>query len=181
MTNTTKESKKQEAPYKVYIHKNKINGKRYIGLTKKKRAKDRWMNGEGYKGQSLFYNAIKKYGWNNFTHRIVYKNLTKEEAAQKEIELIEKYNTTNTLYGYNIDKGGFDNKERIKRMHSGRDLKDSPIVITSFLNGNELYFRNIDEAAEKTGLDKKYIKDCCNKIIINKNYDIAYARKGAYK
>ena len=48
-----------ECNYKVYMHKNKINGKIYIGQTCQEPER-RWMNGEGYKTQSLFYNAIKK-------------------------------------------------------------------------------------------------------------------------
>ena len=36
--------------YYVYIHKNKINGKIYVGQTCKKEANDRWRNGKGYSG-----------------------------------------------------------------------------------------------------------------------------------
>jgi hypothetical protein len=181
MTNTIKEQEKQETTYKVYIHRNKINNKRYIGITKKN-TKQRWRNGEGYKNQSLFYNAIKKYGWDNFTHKVVFKNLTKEEAAEKEKELIKKYNSNNSLYGYNVEKGGFDiDKEKIERLHRGQIRKKSKIVITSFLNNNQIIFDNVEEASNKTGLDRQYIIDCCNKIIINKYYDIAYLNKKAYR
>ena len=41
----------------------------------------------------------------------MYKELTKERAEQKEIELIAKYKTNNRQYGYNIEKGGSLNKE----------------------------------------------------------------------
>ena len=105
MTNTTKEQEKQETTYKVYIHRNKINNKRYIGITKKK-VKQRWNKGEGYKSQRLFYNAIKKYGWNNIQHKILFENLTKEEACKKEQNLIASYKSNYTEYGYNIANGG---------------------------------------------------------------------------
>ena len=63
------------------------------------------------KNQRKMYNAIKKYGWENIKHKILFEGLTKEEAEQKEIELIKQYNLTNDKYGYNIEKGGNLNKE----------------------------------------------------------------------
>lgn len=51
-------------------------------------------------------NAIKKYGWHNIRHEILFEGLTKEEAELKEIELIAYYNSNNIKFGYNIEKGG---------------------------------------------------------------------------
>lgn len=94
----------EEKTWCVYMHTNKSNDKKYIGISSN--VKRRWSNnGFEYKTQ-LFGNAINKYGWDGFEHIVLYQNLTKEEACQKEIELIKKYNTTNHLYGYNISSGG---------------------------------------------------------------------------
>ena len=90
--------------YIVYEHISPSN-KRYIGITCQT-PEQRWRNGEGYKGSTAFYNAIKKYKWENFQHNILYVDLTSEEAMQKEKELILKYQTTNKKYGYNILSGG---------------------------------------------------------------------------
>lgn len=51
-----------------------------------------------------FYNAIKKYGWDNFTHEVVYSNLNKQAADKLEKELIHKYNSIEE--GYNLKEGG---------------------------------------------------------------------------
>lgn len=90
--------------YTVYMHICP-NGKKYIGITMQELNK-RWHYGHGYKSCLLFDKAIKKYGWNNIEHKILFTNLTKVEAEQKEIELISKYKTTNSRYGYNIENGG---------------------------------------------------------------------------
>ena len=110
--------------YKVYMHV-APNGKKYIGITKLD-LKARWQNGKGYKSNILFYRAINKYGWENINHILLFKNMTKEEAEKKEIELIKKLNTTNTKYGYNIEKGGNHvgkvsekTKEKLRISHLG--------------------------------------------------------------
>lgn len=90
--------------YTVYMHTNIANGKRYIGITTQD-TKKRWKYGNGYKNQ-LFYRAIKKYGWENFKHDILFTNLTKSQAEAKEIELIAQYKSNSPKYGYNTDNGG---------------------------------------------------------------------------
>ena len=92
--------------YFVYQHKNLLNNKRYIGLTKRL-PKIRWgSNGCNYKNTPRFWSAIKKYGWDGFSHEILYSGLTKEEACSLEIKLIHEYDTTNKNFGYNITEGG---------------------------------------------------------------------------
>lgn len=99
----------QEKKWCVYKHTNKINGKVYIGQTCQN-PEDRWQNGEGYKTCPRFYNAIQKYGWDNFVHEILYKNLTLDEANKKEIDLIKEFQSTNDKFGYNIQDGGKNSK-----------------------------------------------------------------------
>ena len=99
--------------YIVYVHICP-NNKKYIGITCKK-PEYRWGNGKGYKNNDHFYKAIQKYGWNNIQHIILFENLTKEEAEQKEIELISKYDTTNRKYGYNNENGGHSVNKMSKR------------------------------------------------------------------
>lgn len=91
--------------YILYCHTNKVNGKKYIGITSTKPEK-RWQNGKGYCHNSYFYSAIQKYGWDSFSHEIWYTDLTVAEANELEIAMIEKYNSANREFGYNIDLGG---------------------------------------------------------------------------
>lgn len=90
--------------YTVYKH-TAPNGKVYIGITGRKPEK-RWDNGNGYKGNEHFYRAIRKYTWKNFKHDILETGLTKEQACDKEIELIAYYDSTNPDKGYNHSIGG---------------------------------------------------------------------------
>ena len=92
--------------YTVYQHKNKINGKIYIGITSQK-PEQRWgSQGCNYKSSPHFYSAIQKYGWNNFEHNILFTGLTKEQACLKEQELIKEYDLMNREFGYNSTSGG---------------------------------------------------------------------------
>lgn len=92
--------------YIVYSHINKTNEKKYIGITCQK-PQDRWgKDGYNYRESKRFWNAIQKYGWDNFDHVILHEGLSKEEACQKEKELIAELETTNSEYGYNIHEGG---------------------------------------------------------------------------
>jgi group I intron endonuclease len=93
-----------EKTYCVYKHTSP-SGKVYIGITCQK-PEQRWQNGNGYKQCTRFWNAINKYGWDNFEHEILFTELSFNEACKKEKELIFEYNSTNCDYGYNISTGG---------------------------------------------------------------------------
>lgn len=90
--------------YSVYIHINRINRKKYIGISRNK-PEYRWRKGEGYKRQPHFYSAIQKYGWDNFDH-IVIEVDSEEEMFKLEQEYIAYYQTTIPEKGYNISLGG---------------------------------------------------------------------------
>ena len=91
--------------YVIYMHKNKINGKVYVGQTKQK-PEYRWNHGKGYDSCPAFYQAILKYGWDNFEHIILETGLNEDEANIKEQFYIEFYNSNDKLNGYNIQSGG---------------------------------------------------------------------------
>lgn len=89
----------------VYVHINRLNGKRYYGITRTK-PEYRWNNGKGYYKNKHFTSAIKKYGWDNFDHVIIARGLTEEEACWLEIQLIREWESNNPNKGYNNSLGG---------------------------------------------------------------------------
>ena len=105
-----------EINYKLYVHINKINGKRYYGITGSKKVEKRWRNGRGYKfwidkdgkrhGNEHFWNSICRYGWDSFEHIVLFEGLTKDEAELMEKCYIALYNTRNPSKGYNQTDGG---------------------------------------------------------------------------
>lgn len=94
------------------------NGKRYFGITCKT-PNARWEGGTGYSKthQPVMYYAIQKYGWENVIHKILYVNLTKEEAISIEQLLIKEYRTNckryGNYFGYNMTDGGEGHLGRI--------------------------------------------------------------------
>ena len=90
--------------YCVYVH-TAPNGKRYVGITSQK-PEVRWKGGWGYRYCPRFWNAIQKYGWENFSHEIVQDGLSRFEAEDAERKYIEEFDTTNPLCGYNMTLGG---------------------------------------------------------------------------
>ena len=91
--------------YCVYVHTNNYNLKKYVGITRRK-PETRWNNGYGYLYNNHFYSAIKKYGWDGFSHDVIASNLTKDEAENFEKILILKLKSYQREFGYNNDMGG---------------------------------------------------------------------------
>lgn len=127
--------------YCVYVHTSP-SGKRYVGMTGKL-PEERWgKNGSRYLKKEkngdymhiAFARAILKYGWDNIEHEVVASNLTREEACNFEKLLIEKLNTKNRNYGYNLKDGGLGgggfSEETLKKMsesHKGKKQSEETI------------------------------------------------------
>lgn len=169
----------------VYEHINKINGKRYIGITKSANPNRRWINGNGYKQNLHFYNAIKKYGWDNFEHIVIAENLSKEMACAWEVALIAQYESNNKNKGYNITDGGDffhhseESKRKMSRNRKGKGLhhfsEEHRRKISEHHGGGAeakkvicvetgMEFESINNAARYTGCNKKMISNCCRNV-----------------
>jgi len=111
----------------IYCYHCILTGKKYIGKTlyqRRRKEHHRYMVKSGSKRK--FYNAVRKYGWENFIYGIV------EECDDcllhdKEIFYIEEYNTFKC--GYNSTMGGDgksgwehtqETKEKISKSNTGK-------------------------------------------------------------
>ena len=157
--------------YIIYIHRNKINNKAYIGQTCLN-PKIRWENGSGYRKNPYFYKAIKKYGWDNFEHIIWAENLSKEEANHIEELLIALFSTTDATYGYNIRTGGNNSKlseaSRLKLSASHKGLfagAKNPAArkVAQYDNNNNIIkvWDYAKEVTEVLGIKNTNISSCC--------------------
>lgn len=152
-----------ERKWLVYCHTHKVTGKKYFGITSKS-AKQRWgKNGYGYQSSPFFYSAIQKYGWNNFYHIILHKDISESDAKSYEKLYIALYKTNTKKYGYNCTAGGdgtvgtpFSDEARRKRG------TDKPVVQMN-MDGKYIntYF-NLHEAARQTNCNYSHISSCCN-------------------
>lgn len=96
---------KEDITYCVYMHKNKINGKVYIGRSGN--VAQRWHTKKhAYKQCTALYNAFNKYGWNNFDHLILFDNLTYDQSIELEQAMIKQYKSNENKFGYNLTEGG---------------------------------------------------------------------------
>ena len=97
-----------------YIYKitNKINNKIYIGQTRRT-IQERWrehLSRANQNYESYLYNAIRKYGEDNFVIEEIEK-CEDDYINEREQYYIETFNSFNKTNGYNLTKGGDGNQK----------------------------------------------------------------------
>lgn len=98
----------------IYKFTNKINNKVYIGQAKNLKSRVQGHVKSYKKGNSYFYNSIKKHGLQNFQVEILIEgNFSKTELNEMEITFIRLFKSNNFSYGYNMTGGG-DSQNGIK-------------------------------------------------------------------
>lgn len=107
----------------VYLAKNLINGKGYVGMTssslRARIQKHMWAVGRGSK--TFFHNALRKHGREAFVFSTISTHSSRSEMAQAEISEISSRGTTYPN-GYNITLGGdgFSGKHRPESIETMR-------------------------------------------------------------
>lgn len=138
----------------VYCYINKINNKRYFGITSRSLEERAGANGINYKSCVKFYNAILKYGFDNFDRIELYKNIDENNAKSIERSLIYQYKTTDNNYGYNITEGGEgrrvahsdETKQKISNSLKGKPLSEETKRKLSIILKGKKHKKFSDEA-----------------------------------
>ena len=109
----------------VYKCTNLVNGFSYIGVTTKSIEYRKRTHEKASKySNKKFYNALKKYGFDNFEWSILHECISIDELNSLEKYYIEKYDTFNN--GYNLTTGGELKKiisEESKQLMSSKRLE----------------------------------------------------------
>ncbi len=134
-----------EKKWKVYCYTNKVNGKKYVGITSARSLSLRAGRGAHYKGCRHFYFAIKKYGWESFSPEILADGVSKDAAKNLERYYIALLETQDPSMGYNIDDGGGvptkvspEGLESLRRAASGANNKKARAVVAFDLSGKKI-------------------------------------------
>ncbi|MDE1906812.1 MAG: GIY-YIG nuclease family protein [Rhodospirillales bacterium] len=138
--------------YKVY-RITSPSKKCYIGITSQPIAK-RWA---GHVRRALkeninhpFSNAIRKYGKESFTFKILETVETADEAKEAEIYYIFEFDSTNRDKGYNVSKGGdYDGQSGGKKFWE--EIRKNPDIY-------ELYIENLKEGIRLSIPNRDYSK-----------------------
>lgn len=142
----------------VYLIRNKINNKVYIGQTRRS-ITQRWWDHisqafDPNKKHFYFHKAIDKYGKENFTIEEKYRAYSREELNEKEKYYIKIYRSTDSRYGYNLTEGG--------------EHGQVTTVIQLDLEGKFLaYYPSISCASRESGCDISNIVACCTNRSLN--------------
>ena len=112
----------------IYMIRNKVNGKCYIGQTRRKKVEFRWSQHKNRPG--IMKSAFDKHGVENFEFSVICEIPTEELNAREILEIRER----NTLYqnGYNLESGGNTNvithPETRKKMSEANKGEKTPIL-----------------------------------------------------
>lgn len=131
----------------VYLATNKINGKQYVGQTVRS-LEERWRDHCRVVDENFFHRAIRKYGADNFSVKIIDAAETVEELDEKEMFWISKLNTLFPS-GYNLREGG----NVSGRGRSGMLNPKSRLIYQFRLDGSMVgAYYGAKEAARRTGM-----------------------------
>lgn len=165
------------------------SGKSYVGITNNF-TKRKWTHeyqAKRLRNKTIFYCALRKYNY-KFEWIIIQDKLTKEQAEELEMLVIETLNLTNRQNGYNISIGGqagtrmseegkkrrlekmrkyYNNPKYIKNMSEAKSHSLSPEHKKHLSQKTKEWFKNPENKIEHSNKMKKYYKENRQKVIEN--------------
>jgi len=103
LTQTSETCVVEDQKISIYVITNKVNGYRYVGITKD--LVSRWKDHNRSKEVSFLQRAIKKYGKDAFEFEHIADAFSWKNACELEQLLIKEYNSKSPN-GYNLTNGG---------------------------------------------------------------------------
>ena len=154
----------------IYCFTNLINGKRYIGSTivEPNRRYNQHMYNATHENTHQYnyplYEAIRKYGKENFDFKVLYQEECEEEHIRElEREYILRFNTLSPN-GYNqIDntEHPINAMESYKKMSETKRNNAKKVAQIDDNNNIIKIFRSIIDCAEELKIGEKHIASCC--------------------
>lgn len=164
----------------IYKIENKLNGKIYIGKSTNESRRLSDHKDQSKRTKTKFYNAVRKYGWENFEYSII-EEMDMETKQQlnlhlslREIYYINEFNTIKK--GYNTTIGGegvcglLHSDESKKKMSDKRkflyetnqlDRRGKPIIQLDEYNNFIKEWDSIKSAEIELGIQRPHIIGCC--------------------
>ena len=142
------------------------SGKSYIGQTCRSMKERAGKDGQGYTNCSIFFNAIQKYGFENFKKEIL-EEVSLSDIDERERFYIALYNTVQPN-GYNVKIGGQDD-------YQSRGKRIIPVIKYDLTGKFVKCFESVKAAAEDAGSNYQAIENVLNKSRKHhKNYIYRY-------
>jgi group I intron endonuclease len=142
--------------YSIYKATNSINGKVYIGFDSswpKRKNEHLWASSRS--NNNTFYNAIRKYGADNFIWEVIYQSINGEHTKNvMEKFFITEYNSYihfNCSNGYNMTLGGEgtlghvhsqQTKDKISKSNIGKKMPDESVSCMKETKRNRGYTKH---------------------------------------
>lgn len=162
----------------IYKVTNNLNGHIYIGQTSKslneRKAKHEKDSLRENKKTVKFHNALKKYGFENFTWTVL-----KECSNQKELDYFEeyyinKYNSLDRETGYNLKHGGkfggcYSEEAKINMGKATKEKWKDSECASKMLAGLRKGTETIKQKAAENFIE--HVCPVCEKLFKTKNWD----------
>lgn len=151
-----------EKKFTIYLRRNKVNGKCYIGQTCDFDRRERqWKSLNHHYANDHIYNDRAKYGLDNWTVETLAEADNQEDAWELEQRFINDYNTL-WPNGYNLAKGGSG--------HNGCKHSDETIrKISDAKKGKQFNREDLSKQVYQYTLDGELVKVWPSTMECNRN------------